>query len=257
MGRATILYDDKVAAATLSGTAPAGGLPLANLQDPQPTKVARWSATTAFVVADLGATFSIGLVALGGTNLSTSATRRVRLSTVDTTGAAGDAHDSGTAAAGADPRYNGTVLHVLSANVSARYVRVDVTDATLSFIDAGLFLAGPAFRPTRNYSFGATFGYQDAGGAEQSPVGKLFVNRRGRKRVATLRFAFASEAEAMVDHMELSRIAGATENVVIVPDPVGTYVAAQSLIGLVEDVTEIRNEAFNVWSRTITVVERV
>lgn len=257
MGRATILYDDKIAAATLSGAATVGGLPLANMQDPQPTRVARWSGTTGYVVADLGASYSIGIVAIGGTNLTSAATRRVRLSTADATGAAGDAHDSGTAAAGADPRYSGNMIHVLAANVSARYVRVDLTDATRSFIDAGLFLAGPAFRPARNYQFGAAWGYQDAGGAEASPVGKLFANRRGRKRVATLRFAFATEAEAMVDHMELSRIAGTTENVLVVPDPDGTYKAAQSIIGLIDDVTEIRNDAYNVWSRTISIVERV
>jgi hypothetical protein len=100
-------------------------------------------------------------------------------------------------------------------------------------------------------------GVKDLGAFQRSPVGKLFANRRGRMRVATLRFDFATEAEAMVDHMELSRIAGATENIVVVPDPDGTYKVAQSLIGLVDDVTEIRNDAFNVWSRTISIVERV
>lgn len=256
MGRATILYDDRIPAAALSGAATVGGLPLANLQDSQPRKVARWSGTSCHIVADLGAPSLVGLVALHGTNLTAAATRRVRLSSSDGTGEAGDVHDSGAAAAGADPRYSGTAVYVLAANASARYLRIDLADASLSFIDVGLVLAGPAFRPARNYSFGAAFGYVEAGSADASPIGVMFANRRGRRRAVSLRFAFATEAEAMTDHMELSRIAGATENVVVVPDPGGAYRAQQALVGLVADTTEIRNDAFNVWSRTIQVIER-
>lgn len=257
MGRAVIMYDDRVPAATLSGTAPVSTLPLTNMQDPQPRKVARWSATTAYMVADFGAAAPIGLVALSGTNLTTSATRRVRLSSADATGAAGDVHDSGTAGAGADIRYNGTVIYHLSADASARYLRVDITDATLTWLDVGLFLAGPGFRPSRNFQYGMSLGYQEFGIAEASPIGVRFASRRGRGRAISLRFDFASEVEAMTNHIELARMSGGTENIVVVPDPDGTYKAQQAIVGLVDDVSEIKNTLFKLWSRTINVVERI
>jgi hypothetical protein len=257
MARGVILYDDRVAAATLSGAATVSGLPVSNMQDPQPRKVARWSGTTGYVVADFGASVPVGMVAVAGTNLSTGATRRVRLSSADATGAAGDVHDSGTAAAGADPRYNGSFGYVLSSDLSARYLRVDFTDATLSFIDAGLLLAGPCLRPGKNFAFGWSLGYRDMGQADVSPIGTLFASRRGRGRVVDLRFPYATAAEAMTGFLEMKRIAGITENVAVWPENDGTYKTQQLVIGLVADALPIRNDAFNVWSDQATVVERI
>lgn len=257
MGKASILYDDRVRSAILSGAAPAGGLPLAHLQDPQPRKVTRWIGTSGFVVADFGASVPVGLVALTGTNLTAAATRRVRLSSVDATGAAGDVHDSGVAAAGADPRHNGAVFYPLAADLSARYLRVDLADASLSFLDVGLLLAGPAFRPARNMSFGWSVGWQEYGTNEPSPVGVRFTARRGRCRALALRFDFATESEAMGHHMEMARIAGATENVAVLPIADGAYLAQQAVVGLVQDVTEVQNRFFNIWSKTITIAERM
>jgi hypothetical protein len=257
MAKAVILYDDKIAAAVLSGAATAGGLPLANLQDPQPRKVARWIGTSGHVVADFGAAVPIGLVVISGTNLTAAATVRVRLSTADATGAAGDEHDSGVIAAGADPRFQGGVFHYLPADKTARYLRVDLADATLSWIDAGLLLAGPAFRPWRNYSFGYTLGFQDYGLNEKSPIGITFTSERGRPRAAALRFEFATSAEAMGDHVELSRLCGVTRNIAVVPNPDGPYLAAQAIVGTLDDVLPVSHAAFNVWSRTLSIVERI
>jgi hypothetical protein len=257
MAKAVILYDDKIPGAILSGAATAGGLPLANLQDPQPRKVARWIGTSGHVVADFGAAVPVGLVAISGTNLTAAATIRVRLSTADATGAAGDAHDSGVVAAAADPAFNGAAFRYLSADVVARYLRVDLADATRSWIDAGLLLAGPAFRPWRNYSFGYTLGYQDFGLNEKSPVGITFTSERARVRAAALRFEFATSAEAMGPHTELSRLCGVTRNVAVIPDPDGAYRSAQAIVGTLDDVLPVSHAAFNVWSRTLSIVERI
>lgn len=258
MAKAVILYDDRIRGAVLSGAATAGGLPLANLQDPQPRKVARWIGTAGHVVADLGGATPVGLVAISGTNLTAAATVRVRLSTVDATGDAGDAHDSGVIGAGADPAYNGAVFHYLgAADKIGRYLRVDFADSSLSWLDVGLLLAGPAFRPGRNYSFGYSLGFQDYGLNEKSPIGITFTSERGRCRSAALRFDFATSAEAMGAHMELSRLCGVTRNIAVVPNPDGPYLAAQSIIGTLDDVLPVSHSAFNVWSRTLSIVERV
>lgn len=257
MAHAYLLYDDRVPAATLSGAATVAGLPVTNLQDPQPSRVARWTGTTCHVVVDFGAATPVGMVVLAGTNLTTTTTRRLRLSSTDATGAAGDVHDSGTAAAGADARFNGSFAYMLAADLAARYLRVDLTDAGLAFIDVGLLMAGPAFRPGRNFSFGHELGYQDFGLQEPSPVGTLFASDRRRVRATTLRFDYATEAEAMAALLEMKRITGVTRNIAVVPNPGGAYPASRLVVGVVADLVPIRNNAFNIWSDVVSVVERI
>lgn len=75
------LYDDKVAAGTLSAVAgtPSGTLPLANMQDPQPRLRARLLGSTASIVADFGASVPIEAAALISTDLPSNATIRWRV----------------------------------------------------------------------------------------------------------------------------------------------------------------------------------
>lgn len=257
MTNAYLLFDDRVPSATLSGTSPASGLPLANMQDPQPRKVARWLATTGYVVADFGSSMPVGAVIVHGTNLSAAATRRVRLSSADATGAAGDVHDSGTATAGASPNFMGSFAYTMASDLSARYLRVDLTDTSLQWIDIGLLMAGPTYRPTRNFSFGWQLGYREFGLTDQSPIGVTFASQRGRGRAINMRFAFATAAEAHTQIFELQRIAGATANVAVIPDPSGTYKAQQLIVGTLADLVPIQNDAFNVYSATVSVLERI
>lgn len=257
MANAYILFDDRVLAATLSGLAPVSTLPLANLQDPQPSKVTRWTATSAHVVVDFGVSTPIGAVVAAGSNLTSSATRRVRLSSTDATGAAGDVHDSGTASAGASSSFRGAFAYTLSADLSARYLRLDVADATLTFIDLGLLLAGPAWRGARNFSYGAAIGYADFGVSETSPVGVTFTSQRARARSINMRFDFASELEAHTQLLELHRIAGITQNIAVIPDPAGSYRAQRLVVGTLEDLTPIINSQFNIWSTSLSVRERI
>lgn len=75
------LYDDKVAAATLSapGSTTVTTLPLSNLVDPQPRLRARLMGSAASVLVDFGADISIEAAALISTTLNSSATVRWRI----------------------------------------------------------------------------------------------------------------------------------------------------------------------------------
>lgn len=75
------LYDDKVAAATLSapGSTTVSTLPLSNLVDPQPRLRARLMGSAAAVLVDFGADISIEAAALISTTLNASATARWRI----------------------------------------------------------------------------------------------------------------------------------------------------------------------------------
>ena len=270
MAYPVIVYNDLVygsheAAATLTGDAAVTTLPLANLQDPQPSKPCRWIATSGYVVADFGALVDIGGVALAGLNLSAAATWRVRLSTADATGAAGNAADTGVVSTGIRPseklrnvdQVNGRAVKIFDADVSARYLRVDLADASLGYIDAGLLLAGPAFRPSRNFSYGWGSWIRDRGELVENSQGLAFPKRAPRQRRLNMTFQFDAAADVYTEVPEMLRLCGGSENCLFVGDPGGTQEAAKTVLGLLDAATPIEQANFRFYNYEFAITERL
>ncbi|NKC33504.1 hypothetical protein [Falsiroseomonas selenitidurans] len=141
-----ILTTNALAAAALTVPVGAGvsSMPVANLQDAQPRLRARFLADSgAFaILADAGAAVEVGVVLLGSTTLQADDTVRLRGSTADATGAAGDALDV-TLTATASDAGQGQVVRPVSPSAACRYLRIDITCATGSVRDIGLLVAGP------------------------------------------------------------------------------------------------------------------
>lgn len=134
--------------ATAALTVPVGAavasMPASNLQDAQPRLRARFLADAgAFaILADAGAAVEVGAVLLASTTLQAADTLRLRGSTADATGAAGDALDV-TLTATASDAGQGQVVRPVSPGAAFRYLRVDITCASGSVRDIGLLVAGP------------------------------------------------------------------------------------------------------------------
>ena len=79
------LYDERVrdAVALTALTPAAAGMPAANLRDPQPRLRARFTGGAASILIDFGAATPVEAVPLISTNLTTSATARWRLGTLE------------------------------------------------------------------------------------------------------------------------------------------------------------------------------
>jgi hypothetical protein len=125
-----------------AGTITASGslvlTPPSLLQNIHVAKKWRHNATTTFVVADLGALKLIDTVMLAGLS-SEIPTFRVRYSTVDPTGAAGNVYDSGVISGLPyfDANYT-QFIHLRPTPLSARYIRIDIVETgTLTYIEAG------------------------------------------------------------------------------------------------------------------------
>jgi hypothetical protein len=112
------------------------------LTNPHVGKKWRHNATSSYIIADLGAAQAIDTVMLAGLNL-TAPTVRLRLSTADSSGTAGDIYDSGSFATTTqflDP--NSGLLIFFPTAGSARYVRIDLAQAAVSYIEAGRIFIG-------------------------------------------------------------------------------------------------------------------
>lgn len=237
-----------------SGTA-VTSLPATNVQDGRLSVRWRSTATTDFLLVDMLAASLVGWVAWAGTNLSAAATRRVRLSTTDATGAAGDAHDSGTAAAGVDPAYD-LLLYILPADVTGRYLRLDVTDTSLSYLEGGRLWAGPTFRPATNFAAGAQSLLKDLSVVRQAESGEIYADRRPQQRGVRLTLPRVTSAEMSGFLDPLRRSAGLTGDVMVCRDPAGTNLSRDTLVGPLESLFAITHAHHDGHTAELTVWER-
>jgi hypothetical protein len=249
-------YLNRTDSGALSGGGAVASLPVENLADVQPGKLYRTIGTSAFAVLDAGGAVDFDAIAAINVNLSSGATKRVRLSSVDATGAAGDLYDSGVVGAGVDPRFRG-MLHVLDATVSGRYLRVDLADASLAWIDWGRLYAGPLFRPAKNFLKGNAFGYRDLGTKKMTPGGQVHDFSRARLRIATLTFAFLNEVEFYENVFEIDRLVGMTSDLLYIRDPASAYLAETWMWCQADDTTPALNPQYAIWEKTFRLTERL
>lgn len=264
------LYDNLVrqgvgiaAVAAVTGTAGSA------LLDPQPRNRARWAGTAAAVLVDFGAQRPVDCVAVISTTLGafggTLTFVRVRLSTADATGAAGDAWDTGTIPASTSADAAGNVVLVRAAGpASGRWLLVELLDGTAPYVDIGIVAAGALWRLTRARSYGAIEGRltldardrNDMTGAEFPAPG--LVN----PRFTAFQVQMMPNAEATGAQRTMQARLGAARDALWIPD-IGLSQAelnARSLWGAVArpgDEAGATRAAFPGWNRAWRIVERV
>lgn len=252
-------YADRIVAATVTASSQVSTLPATHLQHPHVSRVWRTGAavTSAYILADLGASYAIGWTAVAGLNLSATGTVRVRLSTVDTTGAAGNAYDSGVISpGGVDPAYR-LFAHLLPSSPTGRYLRLDFDDATLDYIEAGRWWAGTALRAARSHDYGLRRVAQDLGARTVAETGQVWVEERGKRRGVQLEFNGLNQEE-FEEHLEvLQRTHGLGDDMMVMLNDETTNVGRDTYIGTVESPLDLSLPSFRRWSLGLTVYERL
>lgn len=253
MANAAIVYENLLPGATLSGAA-VSSLPVANLVDDQPSKVARWSGAAASFTADLLSAQEVGAVALAGTNLTSTATLRVRMGTDGVSWA----FDTGIIDPQAKPELNGLAAYLFpGAGETYRYLRCDIADASLSYIDIGHAIAGPVFEPAINFEWDWLSSVTDLSATQGGDGGQLYVRRRPKLRGMALSFKALSKAEIMGDVRRMQRIAGTSKNVLVVAEPGDAYEAENRIVGLLQEQAGVQQPFFDIWTWNFRLVERV
>lgn len=260
------LYDDRSRSATItSAQATVATLPVGLLQDPQPRARARLVGSSAVLVLDLLASASVDVAALLSTTLTAGATVRVRLSTVDATGAAGDAWDSGVLPGATGPEVNGNVLVLRAAGpVTGRYLRWDITDGSLSVIDVGLAPCGALWRLARSHAFGIEEGRAilDRRDRNELTGAEFAVPAIANPRMARFALPLLSAVEAVGAHRDLVRQLGAARDALWIPELTlsRAEMNARSLWGAVNlpgQAASVARAALNVFQRSFAMVERL
>jgi hypothetical protein len=249
-------YGDRVPTGTVTASSSVATLPAVNLQHPFLTPY-RWRSTgnTASLLLDMGGTYGIGGTALFGTNLSATASWRIRLSSASNLSS--PAYDTGGTQinAGVDTTY-GAAIKIFPTQTSGRYLGIDITDASLSYIEAGRWWAGITWQPSRNYAFDAQRGGRDTSRHTLSDSGQTWVDRGVVQRLWKLTLPAITPTERDQHLENLVRTVGRSEDILVVLDPNSTNLGRDSIFGLVEEDIVGTHRRHNVHSTSLVIAER-
>lgn len=243
-------WPNRIDVATLSGGSWNASLPLNNLKTRELAVVARsanaTTGSTQFDI-DLGATRSLRALALVNHNLSQAATWKVSLGTSSggsqvyagsfqsawaLTFAEGgiEWEANNWWGAGVGDEYTGHPFiapFILAASYDARYVRVEISDATnaAGYVQIGRVFVGGGFVPTYNAAYGLQDSWVDLSSTESADNGALFATVRRRQRRTRFELGYTSLDEGAILY-ELARRQGTVYDVLYLPD-LADYQVAQ------------------------------
>lgn len=287
MSNAILGYRNRSPDGTFSGGSWEATLPLTNLKDIQPSKVARSTnlalASTKFNL-DLGSAKLVRALALVNHNLSLTARVRVRLSETDATLATSD-YDSGWDAAWpavyasydldweAENFWSGTYTEdersgyqwvyplILPSVLSARYALIeidDLTSATTTYAQVGGLFIGEAWSLTVNMSYGASLAWEANTDIQTAISGAEYFSRQTPYRVMRFKSDFMSENEGLSKALEIQRRMGVDLDVLFVHDPDDTiHMLRRSFLGRIRQLGALEYPYLSITSMAWEIKERI
>lgn len=255
-------------------------LPVENLQDRQIVRIWRNAQTSAQIDVDFGQGRLVNFVALIKHSLSQLATIRFRFS--NEADFSTNVYDSGTFDAwpvleefGTLPwgvfqwggflnpeiaaEYTISTFDVLDEAVVARYLRIDMSDASNpeGYIQAGRLISGPAYQPSINYANGVEFEFIDESRVTKSRGGQTFVDEVERYRRMRFELINIPEAEMFSNVFnQIDRLRGVSQDILVIPQPdEPTTWITQNIYGRISQTGPIVNSSLDFYSRLIEIEE--
>lgn len=251
--RACIAFQNLVDAAIINASSSILLAQPQNLQTPDVGE--RWrsaEAVTASFVARISSSFDV--IGVEGMTMSAAGQARVRVSSVDTSGAAGDLHDSGWLTV--DTAYN-RLVELCVSPIASGYVRVDLSDAGAAYVEAGRFIVALKTQFALNFGWGWSAGYASRSIINQTSGGQTKIWRRSRYRVLDVTFSFASPAERFGIIESIDRVNGLDDDVLFIIDPTSASLARDSIWGLVTELTPVTQPNFNIFVKQYKISQRL
>lgn len=212
--------------------------PPSRLQNKHVARRWRANATTAYIVCDLGGSESIDTIALMGLSGTSSPTLRFRVSTADSSGASGDAYDSGSLVGIWDTNYL-PVGKALASPVSGRYVRIDISDTGIDYIEAGRLFVGVREEFAINFQPGWERQWNDPSLRTVGRSGLSFDDLRDPYRTLNLTMDFVADSDRW-DLMEAIDIAlGSHGDMLVMVDPDSATLGRDSIWGYMETMSPV------------------
>jgi len=239
MSNAAIVYLNLADDGVITASSSIVQAPPSTVQDPHVAR--RWrslGASSEFLLCDLGSSQSIDVIALFGLNMDVLGLSRVRISTVDATGVAGDAYDSTTLAGQVEDDYD-CLIDVLPAPVTGRYVRIDLANTGLAYIEAGRLVVGLQNVLDINFASGWSRRFVDRARKTESRGGQIYIDHDVTYRILNLTFEHvtADQRYGFIEQIDL--LNGASTDILVLTNPASATLGRDSIWGLVEEVSSV------------------
>ena len=258
---AALAWDNAADTAVITASAAVIGAQAWRLQDPHIGRKWRAEADSVYLTVTLAADTEIDTIALFGLNLTTAGVTRVRVSLTDPSAQDGALYDSG-AAAGRVSAYYGALVVLLDGVVTARYIRIDLSEAAVAYIEAGFLFVATRHQVGINFAYGASDTPVDPSIKTKSRSGATHIDARPKYRVWDFSFEWLSEAERFGWVEDIDRMCGASRNIMVVRSCASTDLGRDVLCGLItEGAPVISRDGFiasgNAYSKSYRVEQRL
>lgn len=252
-----IAWDNLLDAATITSVgSQIASLPAVNVQQVHLSR--KWhtaaAVTSSFIVIDFGAAVSPRILAVLGTNLTASATYRLRGSATSD-GITSPVYDSGTVSAGVKTGY-GAIYKAISTG-TARYWRLDLTDATLANLQIGRVVLAPSWSPTVNMQYEWSVTALDETRIVRSYGGQSYPDVRPKRRVLSFVLDYMSESEMYTNAFALAMANGVSTDVLAVPSLSSTFLSEQSVWGQIMQSEPLIEPRIGLFRQRFSVAERL
>lgn len=209
--------------------------PVSRLQNHHVGRKARWLNDSVGIICDLGSAKTLDTLGMFGIGsaFTTSGTTRVRVSTSDATGVAGDLYDSTAQLGKVDESY-GYLVTLLSAPVAGRYVRWDCSLASIMYFEAGRAFVGARTQFGVNFQPGWSRGYVDQSRVDYSRGGQRHIDPEVQYRTCEIKLSFLSATERNGIVESIDRINGEKTDVLLIADPSSTNLGRDCIWGFID-----------------------
>lgn len=202
----------------------------------------RWRAQTnaASFVVDLLSLQEIDTIALRGLTMGSNGTVRLRASSADASGEAGDILDLAVAQGSQhlDTRY-GALTYLFDDPEEVRYIRFDLYDPDALMVECGRAFVGLRTAFTYNFAYGWQVQWVDRSTRQKSRGGQTLTWQDNKYRVLDLSFEHVTEDQRFGIVEEIDRDNGLTQDVFVITDTASANLARDSILGLVSDITPV------------------
>lgn len=260
MASAAIVIDNNADSSTVSASSQDLKMPASNLLTPHPSERWRSLNSAAWFVLDKKSAISADTVMICGLTCGVNATVRLRLSSIDATGDAGDILDTGVLASGDvhfDVEY-GSFVYRFSAPAAWRYLRFDIIDPDATFVEAGCVLDGLSEQLQINFTPGSSIQTVDLSRVSKASSGMTLVwdDNTFRRLDLSLDWVTASQRYGVFERLD--RVKGRKRNVLLILDPESPNLPRDSIYGLVTDITPITFSAIaDIFGKQLRIEERI
>lgn len=258
---AAFVFQNAADTATITASGSLPKTPPSLLQNQHVGKAWVVESDTAHLTIALAAATSIDSIGLFGVNLTTAGFTRVRVSLSDTSAVDGALYDSASAAGRVSAYYKGLVA-LIDGPVSARYIRIDLSESGIARIMAGFLMIGLRNQVTINFSPGNSDQLIDPSIVTPARSGAEWIDERQASREWSFDFGSLSATERFGWVEDLRMLCGIRKNVMMVRDCSSSNLGRDTLCGRLTQSDPIVTREFfigsdNAYSQAFKIRQRL